>query len=350
MKKGIRRTAAAVCAALLLACIGCGTPRQRTKTYYTYFDTVTTLIGFGSEKDFSAGCAIVEETLEKYHRASDIYHEYGGVNNAMTLNLRAGQGRVEIPAELTELLLFGKEVYSLTEGSCNVAMGAVLSLWHECRETALDGGEALLPDPEALAEAGKHCAIESLLLDPEAGTAELLDGAASVDLGAVAKGYACRKALEALEAAGLTGFALSAGGNVCTLGTKPGGEAWVAGIDDPRGESAEGFLLRAAMTPKTGSVLSLVTSGSYQRYYEVGGVRYHHIISPETLSPRNEYLSVSILCADSALADALSTAVFNMPWERGIDYVNQMEGVEACWVMADGTVRQSGGMGEYILP
>ena len=76
----------------------------------------------------------------------------------------------------------------------------------------------------------------------------------------------------------------------------------------------------------------------------------NHIISPDTLFPRNDYLSVSILCADSGLADALSTAVFNMDLESGLNYVNRMEGVEACWILADGEIRYSSGFEAYILP
>ena len=338
-----RRVAAtALLAVLLLTFTGCGAPERRTATYYTYFDTVTTVTGYGSEKEFAAACAIVEDVLSRYHEACDIYHQYSGKINACTVNLQAGNGPMAPEPELLEVLAFGREIYDRTDGMCNIAMGAVLSLWHDCRETALSGGAPSVPSAEALQAAAEHCNIEDLILDMDAGTVELRDPAMTLDLGAVAKGYAAERAVQALTEAGYSGYALNLGGNVRTTGTKADGEPWVAGIQDPAGDD---YLLRVALTDA-----ALVTSGSYQRYYELDGVRYHHIISPETLYPKNDLLSVSILADDSGLADALSTAVFNMPPEHGLNYVNQLEAVEACWVLTDGTIVYSDGFSDYILP
>lgn len=346
MRHGFPRRAAA----LLLLCVlplalaGCGGPRRHDKTFYTYFDTVTTVVGYGSGRDFDAACALVEDTLETYHRLCDIYHEYSGMSNLRTVNLRAGDEPVAVDGKLLDVLEFGKSVYQETEGRCNIALGAVLSLWHGCRETALAGGEAVLPGDGALREAARHCNIDDLVLDRAAGTVFLSDGAMSVDLGAVAKGYAVEQAARALEEAGYSGYALSVGGNVRTLGPKGDGTPWIAGVQDPDTDSGSAYVLRLSLTDA-----SLVTSGSYQRFYEVDGVRYHHIISPDTLYPENEFLSVSILCADSAWADALSTAVFTMDFSSGFDYVNQMEGVEACWILAGGETVCTDGFASRLL-
>ena len=346
MHLGLRR-----CAALLLVLAlcagfaGCGGTEKHEKTWYTWFDTVTTVIGYSSEKDFSAACAVVEDVLERYHRAADIYHEYGGTVNACTVNRLAGQGPVQAAPELLELLAFGREMYALTDGNCNIAMGAVLSIWHDCREAALSGGAARVPGLEELQEAMSHCRIEDLILDEKAGTAELADPLMRLDLGAVAKGYAAEKAAQALEEAGYTGYALNLGGNVRTVGTKPGGDPWVAGVQEPTEDGDSAYRLRVSL-----SDAALVTSGSYQRFFEVDGVRYHHIISPDTLFPINDYLSVTILCPNSGLADALSTAVFNMDLPEGTAFVNGLEGTEACWILADGSVQYTEGFKNYILP
>ena len=97
------------------------------------------------------------------------------------------------------------------------------------------------------------------------------------------------------------------------------------------------------------SDLSLVTSGDYQRYYVVDGVEYCHIIDPDTLMPADYFASVSIICDDSGVADALSTSVFNMPFEEGLEFVNGLEGVEAVWIMHDGSIEYSEGFEEYII-
>ncbi len=332
--------------ALAAGLTGCGgRPEKHEKTWYTWFDTVTTVIGYGSKKDFNAACAVVEAVLERYHRAADIYHEYSGTVNACTLNRLAGQGPQRPAPELLELLVFGREIFDFSGGECNVAMGAVLSIWHDCREAALAGGAARVPEIGELQEAMSHCRIEDLTVDEKAGIAELADPLMRLDLGAVAKGYAAEKAAQALEKAGFTGCALNLGGNVRTIGTKPGGDPWVAGVQEPTEDGDSAYRLRVSLTDA-----ALVTSGSYQRFYEADGVRYHHIISPETLFPRNDYLSVTILCPNSGVADALSTAVFNMDLKNGQACVNSLENTEACWILADGSVRMTEGFRDYILP
>ncbi len=95
--------------------------------------------------------------------------------------------------------------------------------------------------------------------------------------------------------------------------------------------------------------LSLVTSGSYQRYYTVDGVRYHHIIHPKTLRPENYFVSVSIICKDGGMADALSTAVFNMSYDQGRALVEELDDVEAAWIDAEGTIRYTDGFASLLI-
>lgn len=342
-----RRTAAVAAAAALLLSLclaGCGAEQKHTQTYYTWFDTVTTVTMYGSVQSFDEVCAIVEPILERYHRAGDIYHEYAGEINARTLNDLAGEGPRSVSPELMELLEFGREMYDATDGMCNIAMGSVFSLWHDCREEALSGAPARVPSDAELLYAAQHADIRDMILDTANGTAELADPEMSIDLGAVAKGYAAEKAARALEDAGYEHIALNVGGNVRTVGPKNRREDWTAGIQDPDGETDSAFLLRVSLSGE-----ALVTSGSYQRFYEVGGVRYHHIISPASLHPENQYVSVTVRARDSALADALSTALFNMSYEDGFNRVNLMDGVEACWVYANGQIRYSQGFRQYLV-
>ena len=344
----VGRRNAMIAAIVLILCpflTSCGSMAKHSQTYYTYFDTVTTVTMYGSGRDFDSVCAIVEPMLERYHRAGDIYHEYSGEANACTLNRMAGQGPIGVSSELMELLSFGIKMHDSTDGMCNIAMGSVFSLWHACREAANAGGSPSVPSDAALLSAAQHADIRDVRLNVANQTAELVDGDMRIDLGAIAKGYAAEKIALALEAAGYTNIALNIGGNVRTIGGKNAREDWVAGIQDPDAETDSAFLMKVSLAGE-----ALVTSGSYQRYYDYNGVRCHHIISPKTLRPENQYVSVTVRAGDSGLADALSTALFNMEYDDGFNYVNTLDGVEACWIFANGSIRQSQGFRQYVLP
>lgn len=321
--------AALLAVGLLFLQTGCAAAtrlEKRSATYYLWFDTVTEIIGYDTAERFQRACELTAEILEKYHAAADIYHEYSGMVNACSVNLLAGSGPVAADEKLLELVEFGKEMYDITGGECNIALGSVLRLWHDAREKA-ESGQGTPPEESLLREAAEHCDIRNVLIDKTARTIELRDGKMSLDLGSIAKGYAAEKAAQALKEAGYTGYALNLGGNVRVLGTKPDGSDWVTGIQNPDTEATENYLVKVPI-----SDTSLVTSGSYQRYFVADGVRYHHIIDPDTLYPENNFLSVTILTKDSGVADALSTAVFNMTLEEGRKFLFDRKDVEACWI------------------
>ena len=162
-------------------------------------------------------------------------------------------------------------------------------------------------------------------------------------MGASANGYATERVCRKLEEDGLTNALVSVGGNVRAIGTKDDGSKWKLGIQNPDLSSETKYLHMIAVDD-----MSLVTSGVYQRYYTVDGVQYHHIVNPDTLMPWFEYDSVSILCKDSGIADALSTAVFNMTQEDGQALIESMDGVEAMWLYPDGSEKYSSGFQAYM--
>ena len=329
----------------LAAFCGCSkTPEAMSKTYYQYFDTVSTIVAYPENpEEFETACAIAESVLKDYHALCDIYYSYEGINNLKTVNDRAGQGPVSVDPQLLQVLRFAKDMEGYTNGSCNAAMGSVFALWHDSRVSA-EAGTPNLPSDAELAIAAEHCSMENMVLDFDAGTVELTDPEMRLDLGGIAKGYATEMAAQALENAGYSGYALSIGGNVRVVGSKYADEPWISGVQNPDLDSDSAFLMKVAMKDQ-----SLVTSGSYQRYFELDGHRYHHIIHPETLRPENEFLSVSILCSDSGVADALSTAVFNMSLEDGLYFIRGLPDTEACWILADGSVHYSEGFQDYIV-
>lgn len=338
---------AAVLAGICLT--GCGQARLRlqeyNKQYLDYFDTFSSITIYAeNEKQFQEYEMMVSEQLKRYHQLFDIYEEYDGIANIHTVNEDAGLAYVTVEPEILELLERSEELYDLTGGKVNPALGSVLKIWHEYRTKGLEQPEkAEIPDMELLQEAVQYTDIHKIEIDTEKHTIYIPEQEMQLDAGAVAKGYAAHKICENLREHGVTSALINLGGNVQTIGTKPDGKPWRIGVQNPDTESKTAYLHAVKLQD-----MAMVTSGSYQRFYEVDGKRYHHIIDPDTLMPKDTFAGVSILCRDGMMADALSTAVFNMELEEGQELIESLEGTEAIWVYPDGTEVYSSGFAVFV--
>ena len=165
-----------------------------------------------------------------------------------------------------------------------------------------------------------------------------------MDVGAIAKGYAIEQTALWMEETGITGYLLNVGGNIRIVGDRPDGEKWQIGLENPDGDEDEPYIEYLSL----GNGFSLVTSGSYQRYYTVEGKNYHHIIDPDTLYPATGYKMVSVINKDSGLADALSTALFCMDYADGEKLVNSLENTYAMWVKDNGEIIYSKGFKDFL--
>lgn len=345
MKQRLLALALALALCLLCGCAAGTFPnsedglKRYEASFLTLFDTVTTVVGYAaSEEEFRQTAQQFHDQLLEYHQLYDVYHDYDGVVNLKTVNDRAGGEPVEVDRRIIDLLLFCRELEQLTGGKVDVTMGSVLALWHESREAGVDDPEnAALPDRSALAEAAKHTGFDLLEIDQESSTVRLTDPLARLDVGAVAKGYAVEQVCQNTPAGLLT----SVGGNVRSTGPKPSEEPWVVGVQAPDGGREE--YLHTLYVFEA----SVVSSGDYQRYYTVDGVRYHHIIDPETLFPSQQWRAVTVVCADSGLADGLSTALFLLPYEEGAALARSC-GAEALWVAQDGTEYETDGFRQLV--
>ena len=324
-------------------------PKMQKFTEYSldYFDTVTTIVGYEeTEEAFAAVSREILSMLSDYHRLYTIYYRFDGLENLCTVNSLENGVHPTVTADrrIIDMLLYAKDMYALTDGRVNIAMGSVLSVWHDYRTRGLDDpASAALPPQDMLLKAAEHTDIDALIIDEEASTVWISDPAMTLDVGAIAKGYAVEMAAQMLEARGITGYVINVGGNVRTVGPKGDGAPWVAGIENPDDNAESPYLAYLALSGET-----IVTSGSYQRFYIVNGQNYHHIIDAQTLMPAIGYTSVSVVCGNSALADALSTALFCMPQEEGLALIESLDGTEAFWVADDGTQTSSSGFSAYL--
>ena len=336
-----------LCGLLLVSILltGCATSqkqpekKQYNASFLTLFDTLTTVVGKAESEDaFRATSQAIHDELLQYHQLFDIYNDYDGINNLKKVNDNAGVAPVKVDARIIALLKDCKAYYELTGGMVNPAMGSVLQLWHVARNDGInDPANAYLPKEEKLQQAAQHIDFDDVIIDETASTVYLSDPEMRLDVGAVAKGWSVQRVAENAP----SGLLISVGGNVCATGPKDeNGTAWVVGVQDPNG--GDSYL--HTLTVTKGSV---VTSGDYQRAYVVDGELYHHIIDPATLYPSTLWRSVTILCEDSGLADALSTALFLLPLEEGQALLDKT-GAFAMWVDRNGESFYSPGFENHI--
>ena len=310
------------------------------------FNTFTKIVGYSeTEEEFKSYAQQIYDDLTEYHRLYDIYNDYDGLNNIKTINDNAGIKPVKVDQKIIDMLVFSKSMYELTDGKTNIAYGSVLKIWHEYRTDGIDDPEnAELPPLKKLQEASEHTDINDVIIDRENSTVFLSDPMMSLDVGAIAKGYATEQVADKLAVNGLVSGILNVGGNVRAIGNNiKTGEPWSVGIQNPDSESEEAILNLVNLEEA-----SMVSSGDYERYYTVDGKRYNHIIDTKTLFPSENFTAVTVICEDSGVADALSTAIYCMDFEQGLELIQSIEGSEAMWIFKDKSIRYSEGFEALI--
>ena len=330
----------ALLTAVFLLLPGCGVQKTPDTGYTKYsaqfygtFDTVVQIVGYcKTEEEFSRYAGQIKSRMEELSQLYDIYYEYSDENNLKTINDNAGIQPVPVREEILDLIEFCQEWYGKTDGKVNIALGPVLSIWHNYMERySADPTDAKLPKIESLMEKLPVCNIEDVIVDREAGTVYLAKEGMSLDVGAVAKGYATQLACQEAYDAGFTSFIVSAGGNVVAADPPLDGirSGWGIGIQDPftAEELGGGNSIDVAYVNNT----CVVTSGDYQRYYMVGKQRVHHIIDPDTLMPAAYYRGVTVIIPDSGIADLASTTLYTLPYEDSRAMAEKM-GWEAMWI------------------
>ena len=347
---------------MMMIMTGCSKKYELMSHYITGpFDTITTYMSYvSSEDEFNEQCDYIEEQLNYYDQLFDKYNTYNGMNNLKTINDNAGKKAIEVDQALIDLLNLSIERNQKISSKVNIAFGSVINIWHNYREEAEShDGVGTVPSDEELEKANQHTSIDSIEIDENKKTVYINDALVSIDVGATAKGYAIELIKDGLIEMGVDNFLLSGGGNVASHGQRkiqkegefylddcadkfcigiesPQDGNYAASADDPDSENEAVLVVQGE---------SIVTSGDYQRFYQdVNGVRYHHLIDPETLYPAVHFRSVSIITEDSGLADFLSSAVFLMEYEEGLKLVNSLDGVEAIWLLEDGKIRMSDGL------
>jgi thiamine biosynthesis lipoprotein len=264
---------------------------------------------------------------------SDISEAFGlvrGIDDKMSVNKpdseisrindAAGTGGVKVSPETYGLIEVAVDLSAYTGGAFDPALGGVTSLWKT------DGSFGRLPERNEIEEAVKGVGRANVALEG-GDVVELTDRRTRLDLGGIAKGYACEEAADFLKTKGASSALLDFGGNIFAFGRKASGEEWTVGVRAPY-PGDEGVACALAVDGE-----AVVTSGYYEKYFEEDGKRYHHIIDPQTGYPSDSgLLSATVVSADSTKADALSTACFVLGLEGGRELLADTEGCEGIFI------------------
>lgn len=335
----------AVCAALLLlCCCGCSAGQSqsfRVQNVDTVMGTVLQQTLYTTDRETSAAREITgllrkleEEELSRRLETAEISR----------LNRAAGEpSGSAVSAFLAEVLQDCLEMWQKSEGALDITLGAVVNLWNiDGWATGENQGDFVPPEEEQLREALKKSGSDRVTIKED--RLYLPEGMV-LDLGAVGKGIALDQILAYLhENNEITGAVISLGGAVLTYGQRPDGKSWSVGIANPKDTAA----VVGTLTLEGEWFVS--TSGDYERYAEADGIRYHHIIDPDTGYPADSGTAgVTILAKEGFLSDALSTACFILGKEKGMELAVSC-GAEALFIEKDGSITMSEGMKAYYRP
>lgn len=304
----MKRMCCALCAALLLALCGC-TARTVRREFFA-MDTVMTVSVCGGQAELDA----VEDEI---YRLDGLLSAQSGASEISAVN----SGTEAVSAETAALLRRALEIAAETDGAYDPTIDPLMRAW------GFADGNYRVPEQTELDALLQTTGWTEVSVN---GTAVALPDGFALDLGGIGKGYAAGRCKEMLRERSVTSALLSLGGNVSALGSKPDGTAWTVAIENPDGGAYLGTVQIADQC--------VVTSGGYQRYFEQDGVRYWHILDPETGKPaRSGMKSVTIVASDDTLADALSTALFVMGPEKAADFWRAHRAqFGAVWLTDDG--------------
>jgi len=261
-------------------------------------------------------------------RIENLISSWDQKSETSRINRNAGIAAVEVSKELFDLIFRAQQISKLSSGAFDLTFAAIDKLWN------FDGRESEMPNPDALKASVFNIGYQLIELDEESLTVFLPKKGMKIGFGAIGKGYAADSAKQLLVERGVLGGIINASGDMNTWGTKPDGSSWTIGIVNPMNNK------------KVFSWFSLehnavVTSGDYEKFTQINGRRYSHIIDPRTGIPSQGIVSCTIFASKAELADAIATAVFVMGVESGLFLIDQLPDIEAILIDESGIIHRS---------
>jgi len=313
----------ALVATLIFSLISCA------KRKYPFISGTSQLMG--TEVNITIYPQNVEEDYDHYYQTalgaieevSTVASAYNEESELYQLNLSAGnESGYTVSYLLSDLLIKAREVYLLTDGAFDPSVAPLVSAYgFDYHPKTGEASQPYMPTQNEIDALLPLVDFGRVLLDEESGVV-FLPKDMRLDLGAIAKGYAADLACSRVSYS-VKGMMVDIGGDIAIYGERPDGEPWVVAIADPR--EPEKTFVELAITKNCG----IATSGDYERYFEMDGVRYGHIIDPDTGFPAQWMVSVTVIAPNATMADGLATAIFVLGVEKGLFLINGLPDVSA---------------------
>jgi thiamine biosynthesis lipoprotein len=264
----------------------------------------------------------IQAGIQEIQRIEKLISSWDPNSQTSEIIANAGIKPVLVDQELFNLIRRSLKISRLTHGAFDISYASVDKIWK------FDGSMTEMPDSATVAASVAKINFNNIILDAENRSVFLKEKGMKIGFGAIGKGYAANKALEIMSKMELDGALVNASGDLISWGKDAGNKDWKIGISNPKNKEQIYAWLNISET-------AVVTSGNYEKFVEFKGERYTHIIDPRTGYPVKGLSSVSIICPNAELADALATSVFVLGKEKGLELINQLNGIECILVTDD---------------
>ncbi len=321
----------------LMGCTQIGM-KEYTKNIFA-LNTYITLTAYGGRNTPK----ILDKAVQRIQEIENHMSTEIDTSDVALINKNAGESPVEVHDDTFYVIERALWYCNMSDGAFDITIYPIVKLWD------ITGDNPRVPDEEEIQRALSLVDYTEVILDREDKTVFLNRSDMGIDLGAIAKGYAADEVVRILEKSGIRHGLLNLGGNISVIGDKPDGTPWNIGVRDPREEETQLQYLAIASISNS----SIVSSGDYERYikdvYEKTGIRYHHIFDPRTGYPADSGLiGTTVIAKDSIDADALSTCLFIMGQERGLKFLQNVQGSKGICIDNTKRIYTSSGMDNIL--
>lgn len=286
-------------------------------------DTFCEISCYSNDRDKAV--AAMDAAFREMQRIESVFSKFDENSAVSRINRLAGEEKVNVSKEVFNLTEDSIYYSQISRGAFDITVAPLMDIWGFVRR------HKAIPNKEAIDNALRSVGYKDIELDSKESSIRFLNKGTKIDFGGIAKGYAVDRAKDVLVSHGIKDGLINLGGNMFALGSAYGKESWTIGVQDPRNK---GKLLKSFELNDR----AISTSGNYERFFEIGGKRYSHIINPVTGEPCQGIISVTVVADSAEKADALSTAIFVMGAEKGLELAVAVKDIKVLILKEDGEI------------